>query len=382
VLGTLGYMAPEQLRDATNVGSTADVYSLGCILFEILAGAPVHARGADGAATTLLDAELSPVTRAPDRNIAPELDAACKAALAFDPAKRPTARVFGERIQRYLDGDRDLEHRRILAREHVARAHEAIADPTRRAEATREAGRALALDPASAEAGALVASLMFDAPTVLPPDLAGRLYELDREASAAAARTAAKTMSSFIAILPLLVWSGVASWGWMAAAAGAMAVASGLAYYQGRTGRTNELLALAYMSVLCVFVSRFAGVFLVVPGMMMIAMMGLGQQATLISRPFLLVSGGVLALVVPLGLEWIGVFEPLTTIAPGRIEVSSSILAFEGTPTFVALLVPNLMMVVAAGVFGRQLAVARREAIRSLEIQKWHYSRLIPESAR
>src|SRR5262245_10691784 len=37
-VGTVGYMAPEQARGATDVSSRADIYSLGCVLFEILAG--------------------------------------------------------------------------------------------------------------------------------------------------------------------------------------------------------------------------------------------------------------------------------------------------------------------------------------------------------
>ena len=42
LIGTVRYMAPEQLSDGASVAPTTDVYAIGAILFECLTGRPVH----------------------------------------------------------------------------------------------------------------------------------------------------------------------------------------------------------------------------------------------------------------------------------------------------------------------------------------------------
>ena len=42
LLGTVGYMAPEQARGDRHVGPTADIFAFGAVLYEALAGTPVH----------------------------------------------------------------------------------------------------------------------------------------------------------------------------------------------------------------------------------------------------------------------------------------------------------------------------------------------------
>ncbi|HEX7703568.1 MAG TPA: serine/threonine-protein kinase, partial [Kofleriaceae bacterium] len=202
VLGTPGYMAPEQMRGA-DVGPGADIYALGAILFEILAGESLHPPGNAAFASTLADQSVSPAERRPDREIAPELDRACIEALASDPAVRPTARALAERVQRYLDGDRDLEQRRHLVREHLAAAREALAAGDR-GEAIYRGGRALALDAESAEAAEIVMSLTVKPPEVLPREVEAELEGEEIKLDAQHARTGAVSYLLIWLLVPCL----------------------------------------------------------------------------------------------------------------------------------------------------------------------------------
>jgi serine/threonine-protein kinase len=87
--GTLGYMAPEQMNNARAVGPPADVFALGVVLYECLAGLPpFRADTGIGVVGRVSTGEFEPVRRA--RPDAPRwLAEVVTAALSPDPPKRP-----------------------------------------------------------------------------------------------------------------------------------------------------------------------------------------------------------------------------------------------------------------------------------------------------
>src|SRR4051812_4638242 len=89
MVGTLGYMAPEQARSPENLTPAADVYSLGCVLFECLTGMPVFAGGPPMAMLDkILDGKLPSITLQ-DPDVPVEFEALIERMLAREPEQRP-----------------------------------------------------------------------------------------------------------------------------------------------------------------------------------------------------------------------------------------------------------------------------------------------------
>jgi hypothetical protein len=135
VMGTVGYLAPEQLaEDAGAIGPHSDIYSLGVILYEILTGKlPL-----DGSHTDVVLYKTLHTPAPPPSAHRPDLDKAlediCLRALAKERGDRhPSMAAFAAAIQGYL-------HMEVKAREdEQRRLHEGDIKRLRQAKAEAEA---------------------------------------------------------------------------------------------------------------------------------------------------------------------------------------------------------------------------------------------------
>jgi serine/threonine-protein kinase len=91
VLGTYGYMAPEQARGERDLDGRADLFAAGCIAYEMLTGGlPYSTEGAEAIGSAIYECAPSPV-----RTVRAEVSDACArlvdALIAFDRDARPAS---------------------------------------------------------------------------------------------------------------------------------------------------------------------------------------------------------------------------------------------------------------------------------------------------
>lgn len=106
LMGTVRYMSPEVVAGRMkDVGPASDVYSLGTVLYELLAGQPPFTGNSDLEILRLIEAHEPTVIRRVRPDVPRDLEIICLKCLEKEPARRyPSARSFAEDLARYLSG--------------------------------------------------------------------------------------------------------------------------------------------------------------------------------------------------------------------------------------------------------------------------------------
>ena len=103
VAGTVGYMSPEQLQGISNLDGRTDVYSLGVVLYEMLAGVPPYA-GANAVEimTAMVQTDPKPI-RALEPAVPPSVSEICHRAMCRNLDERyQTASHMANAVQEVL----------------------------------------------------------------------------------------------------------------------------------------------------------------------------------------------------------------------------------------------------------------------------------------
>ncbi len=394
LLGTPGFVAPEQWLQSAAADERSDVYSLGAMLFELLTYAPLH----DGESTraimrqTFTEAQVTPSARAPQLAITPELDRICLTATARDRDHRfASARELRDEVERVLDGEHSVETRReaaaVAAEEAEALACSALSESGSeddRRLALDRVGRALALDPACPEARRTLVRLLFSPPMEMPPEVLTGIESDWQERVRALARVGAFAYGSWLLALPLLLHWGVRDRSMLATTTVVMLISCALAASQAMRRRPSDaagyVLLASSMGAIGSLDLLFGPLLAVPTALTINAIIFVAHGDRM--RVETVITAGMVAIFAPVALEFTGALPPSFAFESGRLVLLPRMLAFTPGPMLFLLAFIHVVIFVGATVaFWHARRVNRAEVMR-LHLLSWHLRQIVPEHAR
>jgi serine/threonine-protein kinase len=387
VVGTAGYMSPEHARGDRDLDVRADVYALGCVLFEILSGQRLHPLGDEGMQSAIAGKiDARPSRRAPDRDIPPELDEICLRATATSRDERiSSARGLGELVEKFLDGDRDLALRRELAREQLDKATQAFraSDVTdARRDAMRFAGRALALDPTLHQAAELVGRLMLEPPRDLPREVVASVAADRAESIRWVARVGLAAHVAYLVCIGFVFGIGFAD---PLYPVGVFALIAANMFFLAWTIRRPQLSWLPMVlllgnALLIALLAHMFSPFFIAPAIAAVTGMAfaLGLLPTERHAASITIAVMVLAVLVPWGLEVAGVLPVSFVITPTTMVMYSPGLGQDDAISVYVLAIYAIALVSAAVLMATAVRRADADVRKSLHLQAWQLRQLVP----
>jgi serine/threonine-protein kinase len=332
--------------------------------------------------------------RAPDRAIPIELEAICVRATALDPNDRyPDVRAMVDDLDRFLDGDRDLERRRQHAEEHANTADRAASKlllgqgdvHALRGEIIREVNRALAFDPTHARALQTMLRLLVEPPSDAPPEAEAELKSLKQREQRLLLRNGARAYLAWLLAIPFVVAMGVREPAPLLVFVVLTASVAGGAFWLSTRDEPRPLegLLIYFVSMLALTLgTSLFGPFLVIPTLMAVNTMLVAHSSERGPWRYAVISLGATFAALPYALERVGLLPRSMEFARDHLTIFPRGVTFTPLPTQIFLAGITVLLVMVPAFFHARVADDATAAQRRMVLHLWQLRQFMPDEAR
>jgi serine/threonine-protein kinase len=251
--------------------------------------------------------------------------------------------------------------------------------------ALREVGRALALDPSHTEAQRVLLKLLATPPRDLPEEAQKEVAAEEEDAARFMANVSGFYHLSFLATCGLVLAMGVKSWPSLIFYAVVSSATAVIAFMSARGAipRSYRLFANVISGTLAIgFMSTMFGPLVLIPGLAAMSTMMASITTPTRGARALVIGIGVLAVLVPWGLELIGLLPPSYEFRGDYMLIMARMHYFSPGATLLFLFFIGLGHIISISILMGRLNEARLSAIQRAHKQTWQLKQLVSDEGQ